>query len=169
MHAYNATNLAQELYNTSQNPERDNPGGAIKMTTPTVANGKVYVGAQYALSVFGFTVFLATPVISPSGGPFTNSVTVTLSDTTPGTTLYYTEDGTIPTTNSILYTGPFAVTNTLILQAIAAKPGTVNSGVAAASFVNTAAVGTGAGLLGNIGPILPARLSPMSISPPRPR
>ncbi|HEV7923931.1 MAG TPA: LamG-like jellyroll fold domain-containing protein, partial [Verrucomicrobiae bacterium] len=148
LHAYNATNLAQELYNTSQNLARDNPGGAIKMTTPTVANGKVYVGAQYALSVFGFTVFLATPVISPDGGPFTNSVTVTLSDSTPGTTLYYTEDGTIPTTDSILYTGPFVVTNTLNLQAVAAKPGTVNSAVASASFVNTAAIGNGTGLLG---------------------
>ncbi len=148
LHAYNATNLAQELYNTSQNLARDNPGGAIKMTTPTVANGKVYVGAQYALSVFGFTVFLSPPVIAPGGGPFTNSMTVTLSDATPGTTLYYTEDGTTPTTNSILYTGPFVVTRTLNLQAIAAKPGSVNSGVASASFVNTAAIGSGTGLLG---------------------
>jgi uncharacterized repeat protein (TIGR03806 family) len=148
LHAYNATNLAQELYNSSQNLARDNPGGAIKMTTPTVANGKVYVGAQYALSVFGFTAFLATPVISPGGGSFTNSVTVTLSDVTPGTILYYTEDGMVPTTNSILYTGPFVVTSTLNLQVIAAKPGTINSGVASASFVNTAALGDGAGLLG---------------------
>jgi hypothetical protein len=148
LRAYNATNLAQELYNTSQNLARDNPGGAIKMTTPTVANGKVYVGAEYALSVFGFTTFLATPLISPGGGPFTNSVLVTLSDATPGTPIYYTEDGTVPTTNSILYTGPFNVRSTLNLQAIAAKPGTVNSGVASASFVNTAAVGDGTGLVG---------------------
>ncbi|HEV7925688.1 MAG TPA: chitobiase/beta-hexosaminidase C-terminal domain-containing protein, partial [Verrucomicrobiae bacterium] len=148
LHAYNATNLAIELYNTSQNPVRDNPGGAIKMTTPTVANGKVYVGAEYNLSVFGFTVFLATPVISPGGGPFTNSVMVTISDATPGSAIYYTEDGSVPTTNSILYTGPFVVTSTLNLQAVATKPGTVNSSVASASFVNTAALGDGTGLLG---------------------
>jgi mono/diheme cytochrome c family protein len=148
LHAYNANNLAIELYNSSQNLARDNPGGAIKMTTPTVANGKVYIGAEYTLSVFGFTVFLATPVISPGGGPFTNAVTVTISDATSGAAIYYTLDGTVPTTNSILYTGPFVVTTTLNLQAVAAEPGTVNSGVASASFVNTAALGDGTGLLG---------------------
>ncbi len=148
LHAYNATNLAQELYNSSQNLSRDNPGGAVKMTLPMVANGKVYVGAEYALSVFGNAFFLATPTISPNGGIFTNAVTITLSDATPGVSLYYTLDGTTPDTNSTLYTAPFVLTNSAAVHAVATQPGAVNSGVAAAGFINSSALGNGTGLQG---------------------
>lgn len=149
LHAYNATSVAQELYNSSQLLSRDNPGVAVLFTLPAVANGKVYAGARFAMSVFGLTTFVAPPVISPNGGAYANATTVTLTDVTPGVTgIYYTVDGTVPGTNSLLYTGPFVITNTLILQAVAAKPGAVNSGVAYASFVNTAAPGRGLGLLG---------------------
>jgi len=149
LHAYNATNVAQEIYNSSQNLARDNPGVAVLFTLPAVANGKVYVGARFGLTVFGLTTFVSPPVISPGGGAYANATTVTLSDVTSGVSgIYYTLDGTVPGTNSLLYTGPFVITNTVVLQAVAVKPGAVNSGVSYASFVNTAAPGQGIGLLG---------------------
>jgi uncharacterized repeat protein (TIGR03806 family) len=147
LHAYNATNLAQELYNSSQNLTRDNPGAAVKFTVPTVADGKVYVGTAFALSVFGVQVFLNTPVIAPDGGAFTNAVMVSLTDGSPGVSIYYTLDKSAPTAGSTLYTGPFLLTSNAVVRAVAVEPGAINSGIANASFVNTAATGAGTGLL----------------------
>ncbi|MBC8097382.1 MAG: chitobiase/beta-hexosaminidase C-terminal domain-containing protein, partial [Akkermansiaceae bacterium] len=148
LHAYNATNLAIELYHSSQNLARDNPGGAVKMTAPVVAGGKVYVGAQYALSVFGPAVFLPAPTVSPAGGAFTNSVIVSLANATAGVSIHYTLDGTTPNSSSLLYTNPFVISSTTVVKAIAMASGAVNSAVTSVSFVNTAAAGNGIGLLG---------------------
>jgi hypothetical protein len=53
LHAYDAKNLARELYNSNQRFARDNPGQASKFTVPTIAGGKVFVGTANQLSVFG--------------------------------------------------------------------------------------------------------------------
>ena len=53
LYAYPAANVSTTLYSSNENPTRDNPGPAIKFSIPTVANGKVYIGSQYQVSVFG--------------------------------------------------------------------------------------------------------------------
>lgn len=53
LHAYAAADVSTRLYGSDENPGRDNPGPAVKFTIPTVANGKVYIGSQYQVSVFG--------------------------------------------------------------------------------------------------------------------
>jgi hypothetical protein len=54
LHAYDATNLANELYNSDQAPNgRDNFGSGNKFITPTVADGMVFVGTTSGVAVFG--------------------------------------------------------------------------------------------------------------------
>jgi hypothetical protein len=63
LRAFDANDLATELYDSQQNPARDLAGSYVKFTVPTVINGKVYVGADSQVSVYGL---LAQPSPPPS-------------------------------------------------------------------------------------------------------
>ena len=54
LHAYNATNLASELYNSTQAASsRDAFGAGNKFITPMIVNGHVYVGTPNGVAAFG--------------------------------------------------------------------------------------------------------------------
>ena len=136
--AHDALNVATLLYSSNQNPSRDDPGPAVKFAVPTVANGKVYVGAAYQVSVFGGLSGpqpqqTPTPVFSPGSETFTSSVQVTITDD-PRATIYYTTDGSTPTTSSTQYTGSITVTTTETINAMATAPGFTPSAVASATY-----------------------------------
>jgi uncharacterized repeat protein (TIGR03806 family) len=69
---------------------------------------------------------LSPPEISPRGGNFSNSVTVTMTSE-PGATIRYTVDGTVPTPDDLLYEKPFDLTSPTIVRAKAFKPGATKS------------------------------------------
>ena len=138
LYAFDATNVANVLYSSNNNPLRDNPGGAVKFAVPTVANGKVYVGAAGVLSVYGTVPpEVATPVFTPPNGTYTASQQVSIDVSTPGATIYYTTDGTIPNTSSPIYTSPIEVDSTTTVMALATAPGYTNSDLAVATYTIT--------------------------------
>jgi hypothetical protein len=53
LRAYDASNVARQLYNSEQNSARDRVGLTLRFTIPTVANGRVYVNAKRRIDVYG--------------------------------------------------------------------------------------------------------------------
>jgi hypothetical protein len=77
----------------------------------------------------------ATPIFAPGGGTYTSAQTVTLTDSTPGATIfYYTTNGTAPTTSSTIYSAPITVSSSETLQAITTASGYSSSAVANAVY-----------------------------------
>ena len=59
------------------------------------------------------------PTINPEPGFYTSDVVVSIDDVDPMTTVYYTLDGSEPDNTSTVYTGPFTISNTTVVKAIA--------------------------------------------------
>jgi uncharacterized repeat protein (TIGR01451 family) len=64
LHAYDATNLSTELYNSNQANSRDQFGDGNKFIVPMIANGKVYVGTTNGVGVFGLLTNSTSPALS---------------------------------------------------------------------------------------------------------
>jgi hypothetical protein len=76
----------------------------------------------------------ATPAFSVTPGPYTSAQSVKISDATVGSTIFYTLDGSTPTSNSIQYKSALSVTATTTVKAIAEAAGYADSAVATGTY-----------------------------------
>ena len=74
------------------------------------------------------------PSITPAGGTYAGSVQVTVQPPDANAALYYTLDGSLPTTNSLHYSAPFILTNNATVSANAFESGLVNSVAVSSQF-----------------------------------
>jgi len=74
-----------------------------------IATATGYANSPVATAAYTFAPPAATPTFSPGPGTYTSVQNVTISDATPGTTIYYTTVGTAPTTQSAAYNGPITL------------------------------------------------------------
>jgi sugar lactone lactonase YvrE len=135
--------------------------------TETGSVDSAYTSVSYVLDFPA----AATPVISLASGLYPSAQTVTISDTTPGATIYYTTNGTYPGILSSRYSGPITVSTSEILVTAAVAPGFAWSGYATAqydiasastSFIYTIAGSDTTGYSGDVGPATYAEMSGVS-------
>jgi uncharacterized repeat protein (TIGR03803 family) len=99
--------------------------GTIQVTTP---GGTLN-------STLAFRVTADMPTFNPAPGAYSAGPSVTLSDGTPGAVIYYTTDGSTPTTSSTKYTTAITVSSTETIEAIAVAAGYSTSAVASGAYM----------------------------------
>jgi N-acetylneuraminic acid mutarotase len=100
-----------------------------------------------ALETAAYTITspAATPIFSVPAGTYITAQTVSISDTTSGAAIYYTTNGTTPSTSSTVYNGAITVSATETLEAIATASGYTTSNVATAAYAITPSTVNGVG------------------------
>ncbi len=90
--------------------------------------------SEIATAAYTIAEPVATPTFSVAAGTYNEVKSVTISTTTEGASIYYTTDGTEPTTSSTLYSEAISVDEDMTVKAIAIKDGMADSEVASAEY-----------------------------------
>ena len=113
--------------------------GSAKSVVLTVCRADANTAAQFRFAKAVLTsdgqgeVTVSTPTFTPAAGTYYTPFDVTIKCGTNGASIYYTLDGSTPTTSSTQYTAPIHITATTTLKAIAAAEGKVSE-VATAEY-----------------------------------
>jgi hypothetical protein len=118
---------------------------SVTETLKAIAAETGFTTSNVATASYTIQSQTATPTFSPAAGSYSSAQPVSISDATSGAQIYYTTDGSTPTTGSTLYSGPITVSATETLKAIAASAGFANSNVAAAAYTISSGGGGGVG------------------------
>jgi hypothetical protein len=112
-------------------------------TIQAMAAASGYTNSNVSSGTYTITAqpVAASPTFSPAPGSYVGTQAVTLSDTTPGAIIYYTTNGTVPTTASAQYTAgtPLQISATTTIQAMAVASGYTNSSVSSGTYTISAA------------------------------
>ncbi|MGA9669949.1 MAG: chitobiase/beta-hexosaminidase C-terminal domain-containing protein, partial [Terracidiphilus sp.] len=106
----------------------------------TVATG--YAESLVAAAPYTITVPAAAPSFTPPPATYTTAQVVTITSATPSAAIYYTTDGTTPTTSSSLYKAPLAVSISETLKAVATALGDSTSSITSAAYIITPVTAT---------------------------
>ena len=110
---------------------------SISKTTKLQAMAECPESGSSAVSSATYTFSLSAlnpPSFSIGTGTFSAPFTVTISEASSCATVYYTTDGTTPTTASAVYSSPISISKTTTLQAIAECPESGSSAVSSANY-----------------------------------
>ena len=132
---YSSTNDAVATVDTNSG-EVTIVGVGSTTITATGAENDNYKGATatYTITVEAKPV-VATPTFTPAAGYYNSAQNVTIACETAGADIYYTTDGTVPTTESTKFAEAITVGENLTIKAIAVKEGYTNSDIAEAEYV----------------------------------
>ena len=110
------------------------------MTIKAIAIKDGYPESSVAEATYTIAEPCATPTFSVLAGAYSTAQSVTISSITDGATIYYTTNGTEPTTSSTVYSSAISITENMTLKAIAVKAGCANSDVAEVTYTFYAAL-----------------------------